>query len=367
MIVILISAGLASILGSVLAALLLLAERYLTNYGPCKIDINDGGKAFEVTGGDPLLSSLESEGIFIPSACGGRGTCAYCKTIIPEGAGPIGPTEQALLTEQEISEGLRISCQVKVRNDLAIFIPDELLSVVASRGRVVGIEVLTHDTKGLRIALIEPGEIDFVPGQYVQLQTPVYPKNPEPVYRAYSISSPPSEKNHVELIIRLVPGGICTTWIFEYLKKGDEVSFTGPFGDFELSKTDREMIWIAGGSGMAPFWTIVRYKKDSNSLRACVYFFSAVQRRDLFLLDELAELERELDWFKFSPALSAPGKDDNWSGEVGLITEVVDRHVSGGAETEAYLCGSPGMIDASIKVLETKGMTNDRIFFDKFA
>ena len=110
-----------------------------------------------------------------------------------------------------------------------------------------------------------------------------------------------------------------------------------------------------------------RYMKNNNIRRTCRYFFGAVQRRDLFLLDEFAELEQELDWFKFSPALSAPGQDGNWSGEVGLITEIVDRHVSSGAEMEAYLCGSPGMIDASIKVLETKGMTNDRIFYDKFA
>jgi len=365
--VILISAGLAFLLTTALAVMLLLAERYLANYGTCKIDINSGEKAFEVTGGEPLLSTLNSQGIFIPSACGGRGTCAYCKVKIPDGAGPVAPTELPLLSEEEVSSSVRISCQVKVRNDLAIFIPEEFLAVQEFSGTVESIRDLTHDIKELRIALNEPNEINFTPGQYIQLRTPVYEKNPEPVFRAYSMSSVPSDKNHIELIIRLVPGGICTTWVFDYLKQGDEVNFTGSFGEFRISETDREMVWIAGGSGMAPFWSLLRHMKENDIRRPCTYFFGAVQKRDMFLVEQLQQLERELDWFKFIPALSAPAEGDQWSGETGLITEVVSRHISNGENMEGYLCGSPGMIDASIKVLQEKGITDDRIFFDKFA
>jgi len=177
---------------AVLAALLLVAERYLVNYGPCTIDINEGARRFEVTGGRSLLASLIEEGVFIPSACGGRGTCAYCKVTEIEGAGPVAPTETSLLTEQEIADGLRLSCQVKVRNDVSISVPPDLLSVREFRAEVESMTDLTRDIKLIRLRLIEPETIDFVPGQYVQLMAPAYGDSPEPVYRAYSIANPPN-------------------------------------------------------------------------------------------------------------------------------------------------------------------------------
>jgi len=367
--IVLLAAAAASGLTVALAALLLIAERLLVNYGTCRLDINGGDRVLEVTGGEPLLATLMREEIFIPSACGGRGTCAYCKLQILEGGGMVTPTEEPLLTPEEIADNVRISCQVKVRNDMALRIPEELFLVKQYRGRVEKITDLTHDIKHLRIRLIEPETIDFKPGQYIQLQAPAYGKNPDPVYRAYSMSSKPSESGVVETIIRLVPGGICTTWVFTLLAEGDEVVFSGPYGEFHLSDNDREMVWIAGGSGMAPFWSIVRYMKENNIRRKCTYFFGAVHRHDLFLLEELHELEQELDWFKFIPALSAEGECDDGQCRTGLITEVVDRHFSdaAGAEAEAYLCGSPGMIDAAVTILHAKGITEERTFYDKFA
>ncbi|HET6427888.1 MAG TPA: FAD-binding oxidoreductase [Phycisphaerae bacterium] len=364
--VVLIAAGLAALLTAVLAGLLVLAERYLVTYGVCRIDVNAGARTIEREGGEPLLAALKAEGIFIPSACGGRGTCAYCKVRIVEGGGPVGPTELPLLTEQEVGDNVRISCQCKVRNDLRIVIPEELFLVREYRGVVERIRDLTHDIKELRIRLIAPQAIEFVPGQYVQLEAPAYGDNPEPVYRAYSISSPPSDDAHVELIVRLVPGGICTTWVFTMLREGDEVAFNGPYGEFRLSEdAAREMVWIAGGSGMAPFWSILRHMKESSIARKCTYFLGAVGRRDLFFVDELKRLADELPWFRFVPALS--GQDaGEWDGQRGLITEVVDRNLTGGADTEAYLCGSAGMIDASIKVLRAKGIPEERIYYDKF-
>jgi len=351
---------------AVLAALLVLAERTLVNYGTCRIDINQGGKQLEVKGGRPLLATLMAESIFIPSACGGRGTCAYCKVHVLEGGGPVAPTEATLLSDEERKADVRISCQLKVRNDLAIEIPEELFRVRQFTGVVERIRDLTHDIKEVRVRLAEPDAIDFTPGQYVQLQAPAYGKNPEPVYRAYSISSPPSDGGHVEMMIRLVPGGICTTWVFEILKEGDEVHLNGPYGEFRLSDdSGKEMIWIAGGSGMAPFWSIVRDLREKKAERKCTYFFGAVAERDLFLLDEFRALEKELPGFRFLPALSGADQD-GWAGEKGLITEVVGRHLPDGEGKEGYLCGSGGMIDASVKVLTAKGIPEERIYYDKF-
>ncbi len=365
--IILIAVGFVCGVSIVLAALLLLAERYLANYGVCAIDINDGDRTLEVEGGGTLLATLMSEGIFIPSACGGKGTCAFCKVRILDGGGPVAPTEEPLLSDDEIADDVRISCQVKVRNDLKIRIPEELFNIRQFTGRVERIRDLTHDIKEVRVQLVEPGEIRFTPGQYVQLMAPAYDDNPEPVYRAYSISNPPSDSDHVEMIIRLVPGGICTTWVFEHLSEGDEVTLTGPYGEFHLNESDREMAWIAGGSGMAPFWSILRHMRENDIRRKTIYFFGAVQKRDLFFVDELTELADQLDWFTFVPALSGPAESDGWEGETGLITEVVGRHVGDGSEMEGYLCGSPGMIDAAVAVLNEKGITEEHIFYDKFA
>ena len=365
--VVLIASGVVVAVSGGLSILLLVAERYLANYGECRIDINRGERDFTVKGGETLLMSLKNEGIFVPSACGGRGTCAYCKVTILEGGGVVAPTELPLLTDQEVRDNVRISCQCKVRNDLKISLPEALLSVQEYRGVVERIRDLTHDNKEVRIRLVEPDAIEFTPGQYIQLEAPPYEGSKESVFRAYSISSPPDDAGHIELIIRLVPDGICTTWVFEHLAEGDEVTFTGPFGEFRLSGTDAEMFWIAGGSGMAPFWSLVRHMKAHGPQRKTTYFFGAVARRDMFLLDELRALEKELNWFRFVPALSSPAEGDDWDGETGLITEVVDRGVGGGEGKEGYLCGSPGMIDAAIKALNAKGITEERIFFDKFA
>ncbi len=364
--IVLIAAGIACVLMTILAAVLLVAERYLANYGTCRIDVNEGAKEMTVDGGGTLLASLTAQGLFIPSACGGRGTCAFCTVKIHEGGGPLMPTEQPLLTADEIEDNVRISCQVKVRNDMKIEVPEELFAIREFRGRVESIDDLTHDIKQLRIALIEPETIDFVPGQYIQLQAPAYGSNPEPVYRAYSISSPPEDGGAIELIIRLVPEGICTTWVFEYLAEGQEVLFNGPYGDFGLSDTDSDMVWIAGGSGMAPFWSIVRHMKHNDIARPCRYFFGAVAGRDLFLVDELTALADEMDWFQFIPALSDPADEDGWDGETGLITEVVDRHIDDDAQLEGYLCGSAGMIDASVAVLKQKDIPESKIYYDKF-
>ncbi|MHC4985545.1 MAG: FAD-binding oxidoreductase [Planctomycetota bacterium] len=365
--VVLVAAGVTCAVSVVLAALLLVAEKVLVNYGTCTVDINDGGRQLEVDGGETLLATLKGQSIFIPSACGGRGTCAYCKLKVLEGGGPLLPTEEPLLTAEEIADDIRISCQLKVRNDLKIEIPEELFAIREYRGTVEQIRDLTHDIKELRIALTDPPEIDFAAGQYIQLESPPYGGNPDPVYRAYSMSNSPYDHRHIETIIRRVPGGICTTWVFEHLAEGDAVTLNGPYGEFRLSDTDNPMVWIAGGSGMSPFWSMVRHMQQASIERKTTYFFGAVSERDLFFIEELAALSKELPWFEFIPALSGPAAEDHWTGETGLITEVVDRHLPADtANLEGYLCGSAGMIDAAVKVLVAKGLTEDHIFYDKF-
>jgi len=352
--------------GVVLSVLLIIAEKKILNYGPCKIDINNAEKELTVDGGSPLLSSLSENNIFIPSACGGRGSCAYCKVKVLDGGGVITPVEEPYLSPEEQKNGIRLSCQVKVRNDLKIEIPGELFSVKKFRGVVEQKTALTYDIVGLRIKLIEPETIDFVSGQYVQLESKEY-KGRDAVMRAYSISSVPSGKDHIELIIRLVPNGICTTWVFEHLTEKEEVAFSGPYGEFHVSDTDAPIIFIAGGSGMAPIWSIIHDMKEKGVKRQTHYFFGALTQKDLFYVNKLNEMSKEMPWFTFIAALSNEPEDSDWQGERGLITEVVERHFPDTSQHEGYLCGSPGMINACLKVLTKGGMTEDRIFYDKFA
>jgi Na+-transporting NADH:ubiquinone oxidoreductase subunit F len=352
----------------ILAFLLVIAEAILANYGTCVITVN-GEKRLEVDGGRSLLASLKEHSIFVPSACGGRGTCAYCKVKVLEGGPPLLPTETPLLTDEEQKDRMRLSCQIKVTGDLAIELPEEILSLREYHCTVESIRDMTHDVKELVFKLDGDDRIEFTAGQYVQIETPIYGSLKEPVYRAYSIANPPRENDRIKLLIRRVPEGICTTWVFDILKEGDPVTISGPYGHFRLSETDSEILMIAGSTGIAPIVSILEHMKDDEQARnrKARFFFGAVALKDMFYLDECEKLEQELPNFQFVPALSQPADEDNWQGETGLITEVLDRHVDQGAEAEGYLCGSPGMIDASIKVLNEKGIPEERIYYDKFA
>jgi len=355
-----------SSIGAVLAALLVISESYIANYGECRITINDE-RELTVQGGKDLLSMLTAEKIFIPSACGGRATCGLCKVKVLEGAGPILPTEEPYLSEEERASNVRLSCQVKVKSNLRISIPQELFAVREYQARCARIVDLTHDIKLFRLELAEPATMDYVPGQYIQLLAPKYEKSSEEVFRAYSIASDPAQRGVIELIIRLVPGGICTTYCFEYLREGDEVKMNGPYGEFHLSDTDAPMVFIAGGSGMAPIRCILHHMKNANSRRKAVYFFGANKVREMFMMDEMRRFESELPDFRFVPVIAKPDPDEAWDGETGLVTQAVQKALQNASEYEAYLCGSPGMIDASVKVLLDLGLKETGIFYDKFA
>lgn len=352
---------------TMLALILVVAERFIARYGSCTIDINQGTRRITLEGGKSLLNVLTEEKLFIPSACGGRGTCGYCKVTIREGGGPVLPTETPFLTADEQKQGVRLSCQVKVRNDLVIEIPEELLSVREYTAVCDKIEDLTYDMKRFILRLQEPDHIDYVPGQYVQLLCPPYPGSDEEVYRAYSIASDPAETGRVDLIIRRVPNGICTTWCFEHLQEGQAVRINGPYGEFRLSDNPAPALFIAGGSGMAPFVSILHQMEHAHDTRPVRYFYGGNQVRDLCLLDEMKRFEEHLKDFTFIPVVAEPGPEEPWDGRRGLVTEAVSEEFDNLADYEAYLCGSPGMIDAAIKIVKSLGIDKARIYYDKFA
>jgi len=347
-----------------LAALLTVAEKVLVNYGICKIDINSGARELEVEGGQTLLETLNGAQVFIPSACGGQGSCGYCKVKVLEGGGPVLPTELPLLTRKEIRSGMRMACQIKVRGDMLIQIPEEFLEVKLYDAVVQSTRPLTHDIKEITFALIEPEEISHRPGQYVQIQAP---SPAGPVYRAYSISSPVYESRKVELNVRLVPGGIASTYLHN-LKEGDRVIFTGPYGEFRLSENPEvELICVGGGCGMAPIKNIIYSLYHRWPDRSCWLFFGCRTTKDVFYLDRFLELAKKHPNFHVVYALSDPLEpDEKWDGETGFIHLAVDKHLEPGSRRQAFLCGPPPMIEAVTSVLLEKGMPARYIFYDKF-
>ncbi|NLJ77918.1 MAG: 2Fe-2S iron-sulfur cluster binding domain-containing protein [Tissierellia bacterium] len=348
-----------------LALLLTLADRTIGNYGELQITINDD-KEYIVEGGDSLLSSLISQQIFIPSACGGKGTCGYCKVKILEGGGPVLSTELPWLTGEEIEDNVRISCQCKVKEDMRIEIPEELFNVREYQVTIETIEDLTPRIKRLRLRFKDGEEIDFKPGQYVQLKAPIYEGNDEEVYRAYSIASPPSDKSYIDLIIGYV-GGKATTYVHKFLSEGDTVDINGPYGDFQYQDTyDNDMVMVAVGTGFAPILSILYYMRDNDIRRKARFYFGARTPEDLFLLDEIEALEEELYDFQFIPTLSRVLDEHDWTGERGRVNVALDKHIKSPEDKEAYLCGSPGMIDTVIEVLKDKGILEESIYYDKF-
>ena len=350
----------------ILAFLLTLADRTINNYGKIKIIINDE-KEYIVDGGSSLLSSLIEHQIFIPSACGGKGTCGYCKVKVLEGGGPVLPTEMPFLTQDELKQNMRLSCQCKVKRDLKIQIPEELFNVREYEAIVESIEDMTPVIKKIRLRLKEEHEINFKPGQYIQLKAPKYEGNDEEVYRAYSIASPPSQKNYIDLIIGYVPNGKATTYVHKILKEGDKVYFNGPYGDFYFQEnSDREIVMVAVGTGMAPILSMLYHLKENNIKRKATFYFGAKTPDDLFLLDEMKNFEETLFDFKFIPTLSRVAEEHNWAGEKGRVNNALEKYLTDGENKEAYLCGNPPMIDTVVSVLKQKGIPEELIFFDKF-
>ncbi len=353
-------------IGALLAGLLELADTFIADYGLCRLNINNK-KELEVEGGNPLLFSLAEQGIFIPSACGGKGTCAYCKIKVLEGGGPVLPTETPYLSAQELEDNVRLSCQVKVRNDIAIEIPEELFLIQQFTVRVKKIKNLTQRVKSLSLEILSPEEgISFKPGQYIQLEVPKFKLSKEPEFRAFSMANPPQKQLNIELYVGRVNKGIVSTYLHDYLKEGEDIKVRGSFGEFFYRDSNRDILMIAAGTGLAPIMSILRYIRSENIQRKTTLFFGTRSQEDLFCVDELKELEKQLNDFTFIPILSDEPEDSSWAGERGLVTALIENTIKERADIDVYICGNPGMVESSLDRLKEMGIPENQIYFDKF-
>ena len=260
-----------------------------------------------------------------------------------------------------------MSCQVKVKQDLEIIIPEELFLVKEYRARVADISDLTPEIKGLCLDILTPGEgIAFRPGQYVQLEVPKYRMTNGPEFRAYSISSDSLRNDRIDLVITRVPRGAVSTYVHDHLKKGQELLLNGPYGDFFLRESERGILLVSTGSGLAPVMSILRQIEAEEIQRETRLFFGARTRKDLYYLDELSDLESKITNFTFTATLSRPEEGDKWEGERGRVTDLIEKYTPERASIDAYLCGSPAMVESCMDLLLKKGIPRDRIFFDKF-
>lgn len=358
-----------SIISAVLAIILTIADRKIADYGQVSLMINEE-EPITIEGGENLLTSLRNQKIFIPSACGGKGSCGYCKVRVVEGGGPVLATELPHLSEEDKKTNVRLSCQIKVKQDIHIEIPEELFNVREYDAVVEKITDVSPRVKRVRFKLPEGEHIDFKPGQYIQIKAPLYEGSEadEEVFRAYSIASSARDKGAVELFVGFT-GGIATTYVHKHLKEGDIVNLNGPYGDFYYKDDDMgPMLMIATGTGMAPILSILYHMRDNDIKRQARFFFGSKTPEDLFILDELAELEDELYDFKFMPTLSRVEEGMGWTGDTGRVNDSIMKYVPDGegAKYTAYLCGADRMIDSAVEALTSKGMPEDQIYYDKF-
>lgn len=362
---ILITVLIVSIISGILALILTFADKYIADYGEVTLSINDD-KEFTVEGGNTLLSTLVNQKIFIPSACGGKGSCGYCKVKVHEGGGPVLSTELPWLTKEEIADDVRLSCQVKLKQDIQIEIPEELFNVKEYDVTVESLTPVTDTIKRVRFKLPEGEEFKFKPGQYVQIKAPIYDGNNEEVYRAYSIASSARDHGHVELFVGYT-GGIATTYIHQILEVGDTVNLNGPYGDFYYHEDDGgPILLIAAGTGMAPILSILYHMRDNDIKRKTRFFFGARTPDDLFVLDEMKMFEEELDDFKYMPTLSRTTEEMGWEGDKGRVNNSIEKYVEKGGNYTAYLCGSPRMIESIKESLAEKDIPEENIYYDEF-
>jgi len=387
-----------------LVAALLLLEARVVQKGQRRIVINDDPeKSIESPIGQTLLSALSANNIYLPSACGGKGSCALCKCRIDEGGRNILPTELAHLSRQEKLDNVRLSCQVKVREDMKIWIPPEIFSIRKYSAAVVSNENVATFIKELILKIDNNGKFDFKAGQYIQIDIPEYElsydrisvpdiyrpawdkfglweltaRAEEPVFRAYSMANTPAEEL-LRFTVRIAPPppgsdappGIASSYLLS-LKPGDRVTFSGPYGDFLVKDTDREMCFIGGGAGMAPMRShIFNQLLIEKTTRIMSFWYGARSRQEMFYDEEFKELEKKFENFTYTVALSEPLPGDNWDGPVGFIHQVayqnyLSKHQDP-TEIEYYLCGPPMMIQAVQQMLDSLGVEPDMIAYDDF-
>lgn len=388
-----------------LVAVILAARSKLVSTGDVKININDDPeKSITVPAGGKLLQTLSGAGIFVPSACGGGGTCAQCKCQVVEGGGSMLPTEESHFTMREAKEGWRLSCQVAVKQDMEIELEEEIFGVKKWECTVDANPNVATFIKELTLRLPEGENVDFRAGGYVQLEAPAHEVNykdfdieeeyrgdwdkfnlwqyvskvNEPVIRAYSMANYPEEKGIVKFNIRIaspppgkdVPPGQMSSYVFN-LKPGDKITVYGPFGEFFAKDTDNEMVFIGGGAGMAPMRShIFDQLKRLQSKRKISFWYGARSLRECFYNEEYDALQAENANFKWHLALSDPQPEDNWDGYTGFIHNVLYENYLKDHEApedcEYYMCGPPMMNAAVIQMLLDLGVERENIFLDDF-
>ncbi len=396
-----------SLVNLLLVILLGIAEKKLLPQGDARILINgDEEKSPKVKPGSSLLSSLAGHNVFIPSACGGGGTCSQCKCQVLSGGGEILPTEVSHFTRTEIKDNYRLACQVKVKSDMEIKIPDEIFSIQKWECTVRSNENVATFIKELVLELPKGEILEFESGGYIQIDIPEYKlqysefdiekeyhedwdnykmwdliaKNNNPdEFRAYSMANHPAEGNIVMLNVRIAhppphkwdaPPGIASSYIFN-LKAGDKVTISGPYGEFFIKDTDREMVYVGGGAGMAPLRShLFHLFHTLKTGRKVSYWYGARSKREMFYDDQFKAIEEKFPNFKYHVALSDPMKEDEWQGFTGFIHQVVlDNYLSkhdDPTEIEYYMCGPPMMNKAVTGMLHDLGVEDEMIDFDDF-
>ncbi len=392
-----------------LVGILLYARKKLTPQGEVNLKIND--KEYTVEPGGTILSTLSNMDIYLPSACGGGGTCGMCKCQIFEGGGSILPTETGFFTRKEQQNHWRLGCQVKIKNDMTIQVPKEVMGIKKFDAEVISNKNVATFIKEFIVKLPDGVNLDFQPGGYIQLDVPkcevdfgkdievddefkdewdrfgmwnLKMKNNEETFRAYSMANHPAEGNIVMLNIRISPPpwdhsknkfmninpGVCSSYVYS-LKPGDKVTLSGPYGDFFIKETDKEMVYIGGGAGMAPLRShIFHLFHTMKTGRKVSYWYGARSKREIFYEKDFREIEKAFPNFSFHIALSDPKPEDNWDGPVGFIHQVIlDNYLSKleePEEIEYYLCGPPLMNDAVFNMLDNLGVPDEMIAFDDF-
>lgn len=395
----------------VLVAILLVCKAKLVKSGKVTIDVNGGAKKLEVESGSSLLSTLASQKIYLPSACGGKATCGMCKCQVLSGAGTILPSETSFFSRREQRENWRLGCQVKVKDDISMLIPESILGVKKMECEVVSNRNVATFIKEFVVKLPEGENLKFRSGGYIQIDIPkcdvdykdisVDPKfrgdwermhcfdlkmhNPEPTFRAYSMANAPMEGGIVMLNVRIatppvdrathsfmkVNPGVCSSYIFSR-KPGDKVTVSGPYGQFFLKEnSDSEIVFIGGGAGMAPLRSHIFYLfKQLHTGRKVSYWYGARSMREAFYLDDFHSIEKEYPNFTFHLALSDPLPEDNWTGPTGFIHKVLyDEYLKNHPfpeDVEYYLCGPPMMTSSAVAMLDSLGVPSQNILYDNF-
>ena len=392
----------------ILVLILNFAESQLLPQGDVTIEINGNPeKSITTRPGSTLLSALAGQSVFLPSACGGGGTCAMCECQVFEGGGEILPTETSHINRKQAKDNWRLACQVKIKENMKIHVPDEIFSIQKWEATVESNQNVATFIKELVLNLPEGENLDFQAGGYIQIDIPEYhnlgfndfsieeeyhpdwdkykiwdlvANNDEPVFRAYSMANHPAEGNRVMLNVRIatpppplwdqVPPGLASSYIFN-LKPGDKVTISGPYGEFFIKDSDREMVYIGGGAGMAPMRShLFHLFHTLKTGRKVSFWYGARSVREMFYDEQFKQIQEEFPNFTYKVALSEPMEEDNWTGHTGFIHQVLhDEYLAkheDPTELEYYMCGPPPMINACDNMLDSLGVDKEMIAYDSF-